>query len=253
MESQNQEEVRHSFKFSLFISIFFMGIAWFVFFLERIFDLNLSNYGLLPRDITHLYGIITMPFIHGNFEHIISNSVAFIPLSFLLFYFFPKKSHLIFLILFFSSGFFTWIIGRNTSYHVGMSALIYALATYIFVSGIKSKNRKLITVALIVVVVNGGMVWGVLPSDPTISWEGHLSGMISGLVLAFIIAAPKEKSKIPDRTMPIYTTFEMNDFDSTENEDVKIVYYYKNKINSPTKTILEKGKKALEKKMKKRR
>lgn len=242
MEENIKIETKNSFKFSLTISLLFIGIAWVVFILEKIFQLDLSPYGLLPRDIRHIYGILTMPFLHGNFEHIFSNTIAFVPLSVILFYFFPQKSGRIFLILYFFSGLLTWIIGRNTSYHVGASALIYALATYIFVSGFKSRNRKLITVALIVVIINGGMIWGIIPSDPSISWEGHLSGAISGLILAFIITAPKEKSTIPDKTTPIYTTFEMNDFDSTENDDVKIVYFYKNKSKTDKKPIPKKNK-----------
>lgn len=84
-----------------------------------------------------------------------------------------------------ASGLLTWIIGRPAN-HIGASGIIYLLASFLFFKGIFSKHYRLVALSLIVVFIYGGLVWYVTPIDPEISWEGHLSGMISGFSLALI-------------------------------------------------------------------
>lgn len=222
-----KSELKNSFIFSIMMPTTFMIFAWLIFIVEKGLDLDFSIYGLYPRDIKHWYGIFTMPFLHADIKHIFLNSISFIGLGTLLFYFYPKYAWKVFGISFLMCGILTWIIGRS-NYHIGASALIYAFASYIFTTGIKSRNRKLLAVALIVIIVNGGMIWGVLPQNTSISWEGHLSGFISGIVLAFIFVPPQEKTVINHATEQLYTKFSYNDYNSTENSDVEINYFYKN-------------------------
>ena len=99
------------------------------------------------------------------------------------FFSYKKIANEIFLWLFLVSGLWLWVIGRP-SLHIGASGVIYSLASFLFVSGIIRKNPRLSSISLIVVFLYGSMIWGVFPTKPTVSWEGHLSGMVSGIIVA---------------------------------------------------------------------
>ena len=87
-----------------------------------------------------------------------------------------------------------WIIGRP-SFHIGASGIIYALASFIFASGILSKNPRLSALSLVVIFLYGLMLWGILPTKQPISWEGHLSGFFAGIIVALFFKdeVPKQK------------------------------------------------------------
>lgn len=149
------------------------------------FDFNLVHLGILPREASGLIGIITSPFIHGDTAHVASNAlpILFLGMAFVFFYKESYKGALA--IIYLLSGTLVWLFAR-TSYHIGASSLIYGLASFIFFSGIFRRDIKSIALALMVVFLYGGLVWGVLPSQPGISWEGHLFGALSGLLAAYI-------------------------------------------------------------------
>jgi membrane associated rhomboid family serine protease len=241
IETTKPQNGFHKLLISAAIPCFFMLLAWIVFILEKTFHLDLSVYGLFPRQLANLYGILTMPFIHGDLGHIFNNTISFIPLGILLFYFYPKHAWKIFGISYLFCGILTWIIGRS-SYHIGASAMIYAFAAYIFTCGVKSRNRKLLAVSLIVVFVCGGMIWGIFPQNTGISWEGHLSGAVVGVVLAFIYKIPRPIPLTNNTTELLYTKFTINDYDSTENSDVEVNYFYKQELknNNDNKQISKK-------------
>lgn len=167
----------------------FMFLAWMVFILEKSLHISFSEFGLRPRDFKQWYGILTMPFLHGSLEHILANTGSFLILGAMLFYFHNDKAILLFILSYFFSGILTWLIGRE-SIHIGASAMIYAFAGYLFTAGLIGRNIRRMAVTLIIVFLYGSMVWGMLPINERISWEGHLSGFITGLILALIFTPP---------------------------------------------------------------
>ena len=92
------------------------------------------------------------------------------------------------------SGIFLWCLGRM-NFHIGASGIVYALASFIFFSGIISKNKNLSALSLIVIFIYGSLFWGLFPTDQQISWEGHLSGFISGLILSWYFRKDLPKRK----------------------------------------------------------
>ena len=186
-EQYNLEKriVRHS----LFVSCSFVVVLWLIKLFEFEFDLDFSAWGVLPHDIKGLRGIIFSPLIHASFNHLIANSLPLLILSFSLFFFYRKSSYTIFWLIYLFSGIFVWLVGRE-ALHIGASGLIYGLAAFLFTSGIISYNIRLLTIALIVALVYGGMFWGIFPFKPEISWESHLWGGISGFGLAFFFRKP---------------------------------------------------------------
>ena len=140
----------------------------------------LSQFGLIPRDVSTWYGIFFAPFLHGSVWHFFSNIVPFAVFSFLLLQHGAKRFALVTAFCIVVSGLLVWLMGR-TAIHIGASGLIYGYFGYLLLAGILSKEIKLLFISLLVGFVYGGLIWGILPSAPYISWEGHLFGFISGL------------------------------------------------------------------------
>lgn len=148
-------------------------------------EMNFVQGGILPRNPKGLLGIITAPLIHADWKHLIDNSIPAFILSLALFYFYRGISYRIFFLIYFIGNTLVWIIGRE-AYHIGASGIIYGLAAFLFLSGMIRKIRNLMAISLIVVFIYGSMIWGLLPYDYKISWEGHLMGAISGVILAIL-------------------------------------------------------------------
>ena len=131
-----------------------MAIAWIVFFLDTKFNLHLTQYGTSPRTLKGLTGILFSPFLHSNLEHIVGNSLPLLVLGMLTFYFYKPIAWGSFMWIFFMSGIWLWVGGRNnpegTVFHIGASGLIYAAATFLFFSGVFRKHRPLMVISALV-------------------------------------------------------------------------------------------------------
>lgn len=173
---------------SAVIPVIFLIICWLIKLTELSLDINLSNYSIYPRHWKSLWGIFLMPLLHGDLGHLAANSITFFVLGTGIFYFYREIALKIWGYSWVFTGILTWIIGRE-SYHIGASGLIYAFAGFLFLSGILRNNLRLMAISLLIVFLYGGMVWGVFPTDTNVSWEGHLSGLIVGFVLAYIYRA----------------------------------------------------------------
>jgi len=160
-------------------------IIWIVFWVEIRFGLDFNNYGIRPRTEVGLRGIIFSPFIHGDIKHLFNNTFPLFVLSMALFYFYKNISWQILVFGILLTGLLTWGIGRPAN-HIGASGVIYLLASFLFFKGIFSKYYRLMALSFIVVFLYGGLLWFVVPVEQGISWEGHLSGLITGLLFALI-------------------------------------------------------------------
>lgn len=169
---------------SLLFPALFVLAMWVVKIVEVTSGLSFVTFGIFPRTSDGLKGILFSPFIHADFSHLISNSLPLFILGFMLIYFYRRISYRIFFILYFLSGISVWFFGRN-AWHIGASGVVYAMAAFHFVSGIIRSDVRLLTLSVVVVFLYGGLVWGLLPIRPEISWEGHLSGAVAGIILAF--------------------------------------------------------------------
>lgn len=163
---------------------------WMVFLMNEAYDLNLNQWGVHPRSLGGFAGIFSMPFLHGNTEHIFSNSFPLFIAHALLIHYYPKESLKIWSILFFFSGFGVWLYAGAGSNHIGASGLVYGLVAFIIASALIKKNRKLLAAGGILIFFYGSMVWGIFPQlnfdlSSRISWEGHLSGALSGIITAW--------------------------------------------------------------------
>ena len=177
-----------------FIPVTFLLIMWLVKIIEVQFSFSFIKFGVFPQSFEGLKGVFFSPFIHKNFTHLFNNSYPILILGVLLFYVYRKIAVEIFIWLFFISGFWLWIIGRQ-SFHIGASGIIYALASFLIISGIIRKDTRLAAVSLIIIFMYGSLIWGIMPLKESISWEGHLSGFAAGILVAIFYRhkGPKRK------------------------------------------------------------
>ncbi len=180
----NPDIEKRIFFHSLIFPAAFVIAFWLVELTERTLNLELVWLGVYPLHLKGVPGILFSPFIHSGFNHLMSNSIPFFILFFALIYYYRHLSYRIFFMLYILSGLTVWLAGRE-AWHIGASGVVYALASFHFVSGIIRNDVRLLTLSVVVVFLYGGLIWGVFPIDPSISWEGHLWGAVSGIVLAF--------------------------------------------------------------------
>jgi membrane associated rhomboid family serine protease len=165
--------------------ILFVLLIWIVFWVEVRFGFKFNDFGVYPRTLSGLRGIIFSPFIHSSMEHLYHNTIPLFVLSMALFYFYRKISWKVIVFGILLSGFLTWCIGRPAN-HIGASGLIYVLMSFILFKGIFAKHFRLIALSLLVIFLYGSMIWYVFPIKENMSWEGHLSGLIVGFIFALL-------------------------------------------------------------------
>lgn len=172
--------------YSLFFPVIFLLVIWTVALVEYLTGSSFVPYGLYPRSWEGLPGIITSPLIHADFNHLFANSVPLFVLGASLFYFYRSIALRVFLLIWLFSNIWVWGMGRE-AYHIGASGLVYGLAAFLFVSGLIRKEPRLMAISMFVAFLYGSLIWGIFPElfpEKNISWEGHLMGMLAGVIFA---------------------------------------------------------------------
>lgn len=175
-------------------------------------DWDFHRAGIFPLRPASLGGIFSMPFVHADWAHLATNLPTFILLTSALYYFYPGIASRITLLAIILSGSGLWLIGRD-NWHVGASALIYALAFFLAISGAIRRHIALTALSFVVIFCYGSIVWQLFPWQPNdpVSWEGHLTGAISGLLLAIVLRekgpqTPPEHWEDEDENIPTSTS-----------------------------------------------
>ncbi|MBK9292375.1 MAG: rhomboid family intramembrane serine protease [Bacteroidetes bacterium] len=161
-------------------------LMWSIHLFTQLSGISLTFLGIHPLKPEGLPGILLAPFLHADWKHLGANTIPMLVLGAALFYFYKPLAWKILALSLLVTGFWVWT-GARGGVHIGASGLIYALAAFLFVSGLLRRDTRLMAVSLIVVFLYGGMVWGVFPDflpQKNISWESHLFGGISGIMLA---------------------------------------------------------------------
>ena len=173
---------------AIIYSLLLLIVLWIVFWADHLFPhIEFYKFGVLPQTKEGIKGIFFMPFIHSNedFKHILNNSLPTVILLGTLIYYYREIALRVILFSWFFTGIGLWAFAANThSYHIGISGIIYALAAFLFTSGALRKFKPLQGISLFVAFVYGSMIWGIFPTEEQVSWEGHLSGLVVGFLLA---------------------------------------------------------------------
>ena len=182
---------------ALHFPISFIIILWIVQIVRSALNMSLGAYGIYPRAVDGLKGIFLAPLIHGDYHHLISNSVPLIVLTFIIYLFYRRVALASFLLIYVLTGFAVWLFARPV-YHIGASGLVYGLVAFVFWNGIFRRNMKSIVLALVVTILYSGYFMGILPNQEGISWESHLFGGVVGIFVSFLFKGVVEKEDTPE-------------------------------------------------------
>ncbi|MCF6288310.1 MAG: rhomboid family intramembrane serine protease [Proteobacteria bacterium] len=177
----------------------FIGVLWSIFILDGITPfIQLNSYGIHPRHISGITGIIASPFLHGNMSHIISNTLPLLIAMTALFGNYPKIAKKVLIYSAILTGLLVWCFARSAN-HIGASGILYAILTFIFISGFIRKDMQSIGISIVVAFAYGSLIFGIIPNKQHISWEAHLFGMLTGAFLAWAYRR---------REIPIYKSWD---------------------------------------------
>jgi membrane associated rhomboid family serine protease len=184
----------------------FIVALWVIHVVGVVTGLPMGLLGVLPREVVGLAGILTAPLIHGGWPHLISNTVPLAALSTVIFLFYRRVAVKGFLLIYLLSGLGVWLFARPHTHHIGASGVVYGLIAFVFWSGIFRRNLRSIVLALIVLVMYSGYFPGIVPGEAGISWESHLFGACSGILIAWIF-----KSRIEPDEVPVPPQYDLNE------------------------------------------
>ncbi|MFT4804860.1 MAG: membrane associated rhomboid family serine protease [Psychroserpens sp.] len=236
------------FRQSVIFASYIILVLWLVKSVEWAFSANFAHFGILPRHLLGTIGIFTSPFIHGDFLHLLSNSFSLMLLIIILFFFYDRIALKALLYIYVLTGIGVWFMARE-AYHIGASGIIYGIASFILFSGLIRKNQSSLALSFVVLLLYGGMFYGVLPTEGHISWESHLMGLFSGLIVAVLLrndfagqaelkmsfekewSASMDDEEVPEWYIPYDTDqylvqYEYKSTEPSEPSDVKLKHKY---------------------------
>jgi membrane associated rhomboid family serine protease len=182
----SSEQARASFRLAGKIALAFVALIWLIQLLNWGMDLELERFGVRPRQLAGLPGILLAPLLHASFAHLGANSLPLLVLGTGMLYLYPSSALKVIPAVYLGPGIAVWLFGRG-SVHVGASGLVYGLVSYIFMAGVIRRDTRAIAASLLVSFLYGSSAWGVLPIKPGVSWETHLAAALIGLVLAIAL------------------------------------------------------------------
>ncbi|WP_187261522.1 rhomboid family intramembrane serine protease [Pontibacter beigongshangensis] len=185
--SQLQEE-SDRFAYSFLPGTLFVALLWLVKLMEFLTGSELVWLGVLPRKFFGLIGVFMSPLIHSGVPHLLSNSFPLVLLSGLIIFLHSRVAVQVITMCYAGSGLMTWFIGRQ-SYHVGASGVVYAMVGYLFFLGMIRRDRSALAVSLAILFLYSGFLYGLFPTEERISWEGHLGGVVAGLLAAIVFGS----------------------------------------------------------------
>jgi membrane associated rhomboid family serine protease len=169
---------------SLKLPFQFLVLMWGVHLIQILTQTDFGAFGIYPRELFGLRGVLLAPIIHAGMRHLISNSAPLFLLAVLILYFYPRVAVRSMAMIYVLTGVAVWLFARKV-FHIGASGVVYGLVSFVFWSGIFRRNLKSIILALIVTFLYSSLFLGILPNQPGISWESHLLGGLAGIITAY--------------------------------------------------------------------
>jgi membrane associated rhomboid family serine protease len=184
---------RQEIKTQAIILATFVAIFWLLEILDQfVFRGSLDYFGIMPHQVIGLRGILFAPFLHGDFPHLIANTVPFLILGWLVMLQETSDFFIVTGLTMLVGGLGVWLFAAPGSIHIGASILIFGYLGFLLLRGYFQRNIPSILLSILVFLLYGGTIWGVLPSRPGISWQGHLFGFLGGVLAAKLIATEKK-------------------------------------------------------------
>ena len=182
----------------------FAGIVllmWLVEAINSIDNNRLDPDGIQARSVSHFWGILTAPFIHESFQHLIDNTVPLIFLGVIIALHGARRLLIVTGFIIVIGGLGTWLIGPSGVSTIGASGLVFGYATYLLSRGFFDRSIWELAVGLVVGVIWGAVLLSSLVPRTGVSWQGHLCGGIAGVIVAWRLSEVdhrRAKPKQPD-------------------------------------------------------
>lgn len=180
-----REDSRH-LKRSFTAVASFTAVLWLIKIVEMMTGANFASYGVYPGQPGGLAGIILAPLIHTSFSHLLANTAPLLLLGTALLYGYPRSAKIVIPAVYLGSGLGVWLFARD-AFHVGASGLTFGFMFFVFTVGVLRWDKRATALSLVVFFLYGGMIWGIFPSKPEISFESHFFGAMIGIVLALLL------------------------------------------------------------------
>ncbi|NUQ24033.1 MAG: rhomboid family intramembrane serine protease [Saprospiraceae bacterium] len=218
-----QQSGKNAFR-SLWISLQLVGVLWIIQGLQWLLHAEWGIFGIYPREIFGLRGVVLAPLIHANFGHLLANTPPLFVLSAMVLFFYRRVAAPAMVMIYLLTGLAVWTFARPV-FHIGASGVVYGLVAFVFWNGIFRRNIRAIALALIVVFYYGSMFMGILPGQDGVSWESHLLGGLAGIFTAYWFKNRSEKEEIrepysweKEEQLPPGAFFDPDVFDKTKAE-----------------------------------
>ena len=191
---ETKRSIFGEFRLQITILLSLVVLLWVIEFVDQLVFRGALDFwfGIHPRTLSGLWGILFAPFLHGNFAHLFANTVPLVTLGWLVMLRRTSDWFVVSVITALCSGLGTWLIGASGSTHIGASGVIFGYFGFLLLRGYFERSFVAIAFSILVTVLYGSIIWGVLPNQPGISWEGHLFGFLGGVVAAWLLAERAE-------------------------------------------------------------
>lgn len=184
-----------------FITVLVLAaIMWAVQIIDLLPRTNFWRFGIRPRTLIGLRGIVLGPFIHSGFGHLVSNTIPFITLGWIVAAGGIRRYLQVTVLIALTSGFGVWLLSPSRSLTIGASALVFGYLSYLLARAVIEIKITYLIVGLLVLLLYGSVLWGLVPR-PGISWQGHVFGVVGGISAAMTVHRPGERT-LPDPDDP---------------------------------------------------
>lgn len=188
--------VLESIRENLILLTGLVAAAWALEFIDLILRGSLDGFGIRPRTLEGLWGIALMSFLHGGFGHLLSNTVPFLLLGGIVLLGGRRVFGLATLVVLAVGGGALWTLGPVGTNHIGASLLVFGYLGFLLTRGIVERSPVWIAVSVLVLALYGGLIRGIFPAEAGVSWQGHLSGFVAGIIAARVIFTREKTGRV---------------------------------------------------------
>lgn len=175
----------------------FVGVLYVVELVDTILGNRLDGAGVRPREVDGLDGILFAPLLHGGWGHLVANTVPLLVFGFLILLSGVARWVAVTAVVWVVGGAGTWLTGGDHTVHLGASVLAFGWLVYLLVRGFFSRSAVQVLLGLVLLILYGGVLWGVLPGTPGVSWQGHLFGAVGGVCAAWWLGRRDRERALP--------------------------------------------------------
>ena len=177
-------------------SVVFVVALWVIEIVDAAMGNDLDQYGVQPRESDGLLGILFAPLLHGGWDHLSANTIPALVLAFLVLVSGIARGLLVTAVIWLVGGIGVWLVAPSNTVHLGASVLIFGWLVYLMIRGIFTRRAGEIILDMVLFFMYGGLLLGVLPGQPGISWQGHLFGAIGGALAAWLVGERTERASV---------------------------------------------------------